>query len=523
MPRKGARCSRRDFVKQAAAFSISAPTALLALGCRSGNLVPRQPIEHRATSPLAEYDALGLAELIRTRQITPSELVEEVSRNMETINPRINAVLPGLFNGQGSRDRARRARGEGRLFGVPVMLKNLIAYRGATIDFGSRLYARAHHAKVVPASEDSALVGSMERAGMIVAGITNSAELGLLDTTEPVLHGATRNPWNPAFTAGGSSGGSAAAVAARIVPLAHGNDGAGSIRIPASHCGVFGLKPSRGRESGSGSATAALSISSDLCLSRSVRDTAAFLSEVESHDAPDLPPVGFVRGPSARRLRIALMMEPFQGGPAHSEVDQAVRSAAALCHELGHRIEEVPLPIAGQEFMDAFIGLWATTTLRLEQLVVDWLGNGTQPEEVLEAWTLGLISMAKARGREVCILRALDAFAKASAQMEAFFRDHDVMLSPVLRVAPFPLGWHDPSGNFGTIMERFLDAVGYTPLQNATGMPGMSVPLHWTADGLPVGVQFSAWRGAEVTLLELAYELEQARPWAHRTPQVAVR
>lgn len=510
-------CSRREFLKQIAALSVCPLPALSSLGCRAG-----RDDSATATVPFAGYDGLGLAELVRAGRVTPRELVEEVFRRTRKVNPQINAVVEGLLEDQAVLERAKQPLGTGLLTGVPVMLKNLADYRGAAVDFGSRLHALAIERGVAPAAETSALVDAMERSGMIITGITNSAEFGLIDTTEPVLHGPTLNPWQRRYSAGGSSGGSAAVVAAGIVPLAHGNDGAGSIRIPASHCGVFGLKPSRGRERGSGSATAIFNISSDLCLSRSVRDTAAFLSEIEKRDDPGLPPVGFVRAPSSRRLRIALMTESFHGVAAHPEVNRGVHTAAALCQDLGHAVDEVPLPIAGEEFMDAFIGLWATTALRFEAMVAE-LGEGTKPESVLEPWTMGLIAMARTRGREACLLRALDVFTRVGAQMETLFRRYDVMLSPVLRVPPFPIGYHDPSGDFDVIMERVLDAVAYTPLQNATGMPGMSVPLHWTADGLPVGVQFSAWRGAEAMLLALAYELEGARPWFRRTPPVTVQ
>ncbi|WP_456425815.1 amidase family protein [Rhodocaloribacter sp.] len=516
--------SRRDFLKHVTALSIAAPTSLLTLSCRS-----RAPGSSErsttgpATSLLFEHDGVGLAELIRTRQITPTELVEEVLRQIEALDPSINAVVPALFDPELARNRAEQALGQGLLAGVPVMLKNLTDYRAARIDFGSRLYARAYARGAGPRPESSAIADAIEDAGMIVTGITNSAELGLLDTTEPILHGATCNPWNCEYTAGGSSGGSAAVVAARIVPLAHGNDGAGSIRIPAAHCGVFGLKPSRGREVGSGNATGILNLSSELCLSRSVRDTAAFLSVVENRGASDLPPVGFVEGPSARRLRIAVVTKSLQGAAPDPEVERGVGSAAELCEELGHTVEETTLPVDGGGFMDAFIGLWATTTLRLEALVAEWLGKGTDPADVLEPWTVGLIALAEARGRETCLLRAMEAFATANARMEALFDDYDVLLSPVLRVPPFRLGVLDPTQEFGVLMEHFMDDVGYTPLQNATGMPGMSVPLHWTTDGLPVGIQFSAWRGHERTLLELAYELEQARPWSGRIPAIAVQ
>ena len=508
--------SRREFLAQAATFSAWQLSGLACLGCR-------EPVDSPATFEFGKYDGLGLADLVRTRQVAPWELVEAVIHHTRRINPQLNAVVEGLLDPQAARARAKSSLGNGLLHGVPVMLKNLVEYRGARIDFGSRLHALAIQRNVAPAAETSPLVDAMERSGMIITGITNSAELGLIDTTEPILHGPTRNPWNTKYTAGGSSGGSAAVVAAGIVPLAHGNDGAGSIRIPASHCGVFGLKPSRGRERGSGTASGVLNISSDLCLSRSVRDTAAFLSEIEKREDADLPPVGFVRGPAAKRLKIALVVESASGVAPHPEVDRGVRSAAALCRDLGHEVDEVALPIAGLEFTDAFIGLWATTALGFEEMVVQWLGEGTKPADVLEPWTIGLIALAKKRGREASLLQAVDVFTRVGTQMEAFFHDYDVMLSPVLRVPPFLIGHHDPAGDFDTIMERVLDAVAYTPLQNAAGMPGMSVPLHWTADGLPVGVQFSAWRGAEAMLLALAYELETARPWFDRRPPVTVR
>ena len=465
---------------------------------------------------------MGLARLIRAGEISPHELVEEVLRQVDLLNPSINAVVESLFDRQLARTRARQPLGQGRLAGVPVMLKNLASYGAARIDFGSRLYARAFERGTAPAAETSAFVEAMDAAGMIVCGITNSAEFGLIDTTEPVLHGATRNPWNRDYTAGGSSGGAAAVVAAGIVPLAHGNDGAGSIRIPAAHCGVFGLKPSRGRETGAGSSSASLNIASDLCLSRSVRDTAAFLAEVEKRDDSDLPPVGFVEGPSKRRLRIGVVTRSLRGAPADPDVERGVHSAAVLCEGLGHTLEEIVLPIDGREFTDAFIGLWATTTLHLEPLVAEWLGDAARPEDVLEPWTRGLIALAKSTGREACILRAMDVFGRASAQMESLLGDYDVMLSPVERVPPFRLGVHDPTLDFDLLLDRFLDAVAYTPLQNAAGMPAMSVPLHWTAQDLPVGVQFAAWRGQEKMLLELAYALEAARPWSQRRPPIAV-
>ena len=504
--------SRRSFLKQAGALALGTASGLSLLRCAPG----AQP----AVTDLTSFDGIGLAELIRRGEITPLELVEDVVRRVEEVNGPINAVLTSLFDVDKARVRAQSELGDGPLSGVPVMLKNLISYEEAAIDSGSRLMARMRR-NGVPQLETSPLVAAMEDSGMIVTGITNSPEMGLIDTTEPMLHGPTRNPWNPDYTAGGSSGGTAAAVAAGIVALAHGNDGGGSIRLPASQCGVFGLKPTRARELGSGGSDL-LNISNNLCLSRSVRDTAAFLSVVENRSLPDLPPVGYVEGPSSKHLRIALMMEGFQGVPVHPEVEQGVLSAADLCRGLGHEVVEVPLPIDGEEFIDAFIGFWASRTVYLEALVAAYLGEGTDPSEVLEPWTLGLIRMGKDRGPEACVERATDVFTRANQAVSNLFGEHDVMLSPVLRTPPYPIGYHWPMGDFETMLERVLDSVAYTPLQNAVGMPGMSVPLHWTVDNLPVGVQFSAWRGGDATLLELAYELEEASPWSDRRPPIHV-
>jgi amidase len=307
------------------------------------------------------------------------------------------------------------------------------------------------------------------------------------------------------------------------VPLAHGNDGGGSIRIPSCQCGVFGLKPTRGRELGNGAmggGNEALNISSDLCLSRSVRDTAAFLDVVENKNHPTLHPVGFVAGPSKKRLKIALVLEAFNGKLPDPAVEKATRAAAKLCSQLGHHVDESKLPIDGPDFIDAFIGFWASDTVSLEAQVAKLLGKDVKPQDVLEPWTLGLIEMAKRRGPDACVQRAIKVFGEVSAQLEKMFQSYDVILSPVMREPPYPIGWHDPSVDFKTLLPRVTDVVGYTPLHNAAGTTAMSVPLGWTSDGLPVGTQFAAWRGGETTLLHLAYELEGAHPWAGKHPRI---
>jgi amidase len=511
---------RRAFLKQTALFSLAAAGDSLLNASAMFSAQMKQ-----AQSELAKYDALGIAELIRKKQITALEAVEDVIRRIERVNPQINAVLTKNFDLEKARARARQISGEGMFAGAPVMLKNLTQYKDARIDSGSRLSARYLEKGGVVAQQNSPLVDAMERAGMIITGICNSPELGLIDSTEPILHGPTRNPWKTDFTSGGSSGGSAAAIAAGIIPLAHGNDGGGSIRVPASQCGVFGLKPSRRRELGNGigargGGIEALNISNNLCLSRSVRDTAAFLNAVENKNDPNLPPVGFISGPSKKRLKIALVLEALNGKQPHPEVEKAIRSTAKLCEKLGHKIEEVKPDINGAEFTDAFTGLWASGTVRLEQQAEQWLGKGTKLEDVLEPWTLGLIELAKRRGVQACWQKAIAEFGKTAASVEKLFQTYDVILSPALRNPPHKIGWHDPRVEFNTLLARVFDDVGYTPLHNACGTPAMSAPLYWTPDGLPVGSQFAAWRGGEATLLHLAYELEAARPWAKKRAPV---
>jgi amidase len=500
--------NRRRFLKQSAAFSLLVAHPGLAAQAK------------RQLARLASYDALGLADLLKTRKVSPLELVDDVIRRVGLVNSKINAVLTKNLDFERVRERARTHAFEGMFAGVPVMLKNLQDYKDANIDSGCRLFARAIARLGNVNRQNSPLVDAMERSGMIIAGITSSPELGLIDTTEPVLHGPTRNPWNLNHTAGGSSGGTAAAIAAGIVPLAHGNDGGGSIRIPASQCGVFGLKPTRSRELGNGGGMATLNIASNLCLSRSVRDTAAYLSVVENRENRLLAPVGFVSGSNKKRLKIALVIDTIEGKKPHPEVEKATNSAARLCEKLNHKIEPIKLGFNGEEFIDAFIGLWSTSTMGLESMAKQLLGDGIKLEEVLEPWTLGLMELAKKRGAENCVQRATKVFGEITTSVEKIFQSYDVILSPVMTNPPFKIGWHDPRVEFDTLMRRVIDDVGYTPLHNACGTTAMSVPLNWSSDGLPIGSQFAAWRGGETTLLQLAYELEEAQPWARRRPPI---
>ncbi len=510
--------NRREFLQQSAALALAATSAAL---------LSEEPVGAQTklrTSALAGYDATGLAELIRQKKITPLELVEDTLRRIEQLNPQLNLVLTKNFDVEKARARAKSNLGDGPFAGVPILLKNIVEYKDADIDFGSRLYAQgiAKHGRLHKAS--SPFIQAVEQAGFIVVGITNAPEFGLIETTEPTLHGAAHNPWNTAYTTGGSSGGSAASVAAGIVPLAHANDGGGSIRIPACQCGVFGLKPTRKREltpfTIGALANDVAGINSDLCVSRTVRDTAAYLNVVENKHNDKLPPVGMIGGPASKRLKIALVLESINGKRPDPEVEQAIRASAKLCESLKHKVEEVKLPINGAELTEAFLGYWSAGTVGLDQEIEQMLGKGVKREDVLEPWTIGLMELGRKRGLFQAVGRANKAFTEAAAALEGLFKNYDVILSPVLRIPPYKLGYHDPRMNFDTLLARVLDEVAYTPLHNACGTPAMSAPLYWTRSGLPIGSQFAAWRGGEATLLQLAYELEAARPWAKKRPAI---
>ena len=503
---------RRRFLHElaAVALTVTAPPAVF----------PQTKIK---PSELARYDAVALAELVQRKQITPLELVEDVLRRIEQVNPQLNAVLPKLFDTALAKARAVQPVGASALSGIPLLLKNIAQYKDADIDFGSRMNKQAIAKSRRLFKANSPFMNAVEQAGLIVTGVTNAPEFGLIDSSESLAWGAARNPWNPAFTTGGSSGGSAAAVAAGIVPLAHANDGGGSIRIPASQCGVFGLKPTRRRELAGFTegmmAADAIGIASDLCVSRTVRDSAAFLNIVERKDAAA---VGFVSGPSSKRLKIALALDGLNGKAADPEVEKAIRATAKLCESLKHSVAEIKLPFNGAELTEAFLGYWAAGTVGLDGEIEKLLGKGVARADVLEPWTIGLMELGRKRGLFQIVGTATKAFNAAAAQLETVFKSYDVILSPVLRKPSFKLGEHDPRVAFDTLMERVLDTAVYTPLHNLCGTPAMSVPLYWTKDSLPVGSQFAAWRGGDAMLLGLAYELEAARPWKQRKPAISV-
>jgi amidase len=493
---------RRGFLKT----SLGA-AAWLAGGCADPGV--RRPRPAAGEDPLARLDALAQAELVRSGEATAGELIQAAMRRHASL-PALNAVVTTSFD----RALARAARSlAGPFAGAPYLLKDLTDYEGVRCTQGSRLSLERVSQRTEP------FVAEVEAAGLVVLGKTNTPEFGLLPSTEGLALGAARNPWSLGHSTGGSSGGAAAAVAAGVVPVAEASDAGGSIRIPASCCGVFGLKPSRGRMLADADGAPG-SLEAHHCVSRSVRDSAWLLAATERRDggAP-WAPVGVVHAPSARRLRIAWSTRSTLGEEPDPEVRAATEAAALLCAELGHTVVEAAPALSGEAFVEHFMTLWGHgPALLVEQLEAE--GAGAAALALLEPWTLGLAE--EYRGKPLGSLAAASRhFAEVARTVDAFFAEADVWLTPVVASPPPALGELAPDVPYATLRERCIRYVAYTPVHNVAGTPAMSVPLAWSAAGLPIGAQFAARAGDEPTLLALAYELEAARPWRERWPALA--
>jgi amidase len=472
------------------------------------------------SSEIAELDAIAQAELVRRRDVAPIDLVDAAIARIEKINPQINAVITPLF--ERARDAARGGVADGPFRGVPYLLKDLLAlYEGAPLNAGS-----ASMRGFVP-DHDSELVARLKRAGLIIVGKTNTPEFGLLPTTEPRLFGPTRNPWDTGRIAGGSSGGSAAAVASGMVAMAHANDGGGSIRIPASCCGVFGLKPTRARNPlGPDFGDLMNGLATEHAVTRSVRDSAALLDATSGPDVGDpywAPPPArpFLRevGANPGRLLIAFSTGSLTGAPIHPDCVRAVQDAAKLCLDLGHEVAEAAPAIDGERFSRAFLTVWSVGCARGMEGNAILSGRTPRLEEFEElTWALAEQGRTVSASNYLLTVTVLQGIAR---QVARFLTKYDIWLTPTLAEPPLPLG------SFGARpddplygLRRAVAFVPYTPICNVTGQPAMSVPLHWNADGLPIGTHFMGRFGDEATLFRLAAQLEVARPWAGRRPQV---
>lgn len=498
-----------------------------------------------------QYDGLGLAELVRRKEISPRELVEEAIARVEAVNPRLNAVIHTMYDH--ARGLADSDLPDGPFVGVPFLLKDLLShYAGHPMRFGSRAMSD------YVSDQTSALVSRFMATGVIPFGKSNTPELGLEPFTEPEIFGPTHNPWDPARSPSGSSGGSAAAVAARIVPMASGGDGGGSIRTPSSACGVFGLKPSRGRNPcGLDKLLRWQGAVAEHVITRSVRDSAAMLDATCGFraDGPASLPTSLdaalYSAPSPERpfvdqvttepgtLRVAYTTQSLLGSHVDRECVAGVEATAALLEELGHQVTRAAPHLDRKAFAQAFIVMVCTEAAAD---IAEWTalrgGRPVKDDEIeLGTRTMRLLGSSFS-GMEFNL--ACRQLARISERVQSFFTRYDVLLTPTLGKPPPLIGAHKPTsvetvvlrgitamragpvikrgGLVEQLASRTFDFLAYTPLFNVTGQPAMSMPLHWTETGLPVGMHFVARHGDEATLFRLAGQIERARPWVDRKP-----
>jgi amidase len=469
---------------------------------------------------LKYLDATALAELVRKKEVKPIELVNDTIERIEKLNPALNAVITPMY--ELARTAAESQLPDGPFTGVPFLLKDILAsYKGVPMSMGSKVL-KQH----VP-DHDSEIVRKYKGAGLITVGKTNTCEFGLLPTTEPEAFGATRNPWNANYSPGGSSGGSAAAVGSRMVPMSYGNDGGGSIRIPASCCGVFGLKPTRGRISMAPDFGDVMGgLVSEHAITLSVRDSAALLDATAGCLQGDpywAPPIAqpFMRevGADAGRLRIAFSTKALMNVPIHEDCVRAVKDAALLCESLGHSVEEASPAVMGSAFADAFLVKWAAGAASIVKSLVKTLGLSQGHFEKL---TWSFYELAHSYDAADYLI-AEQTMHHVSRDIASFFEKYDLWLTPTPGHPPVRLGSFDPTpDNPLNGLHQAAVFSAFTAVCNATGQPAMSVPLYWNAQGLPIGAHFIGRFGDEATLFRLASQLECARPWKDRRPPLCV-
>jgi amidase len=463
-------------------------------------------------------DALGLAAWVRDGEVTAAELLDAAIARVEQRDPAINAVVIRAF--EEGRKAIEAGLPAGPFRGVPWLLKDLYAaWKGVRLTNGSRFFAQN------APDFDTELVTRYRRAGLVFFGRSASPEFGVTTSTESILFGQTRNPWNRELMAGGSSGGAAAAVAAGILPAAHASDGGGSIRVPASCCGLFGLKPTRARvpagprvgEGWSGMSTAH-------ALTRSVRDSAALLDATQGPGPGDpywAPPPARAYleevGADPGRLRIALQTDAFNGAATDPECAAAAHDAAELCRSLGHVVEEASLRVDRDAMGRATQVIIAANTRASLLARAAELGRDFTADDV-EPLTLSMVERVKSSDA-TDYARAIQVIHGIGRQVAAFFERFAVLLTPTMATPPLPLGRLALTrSDLQGLTEDLGRTIGFTQLFNVSGHPAMSVPLVWNAAGLPIGVQFAGRFGDEATLFRLAAQLEAARPWFMRRP-----
>ncbi|MDG4664876.1 amidase [Mycobacterium sp. 236(2023)] len=453
---------------------------------------------------LGDLDAVGLVTALRAGTVSPLELVDAAIARTEKVNPALNALAFQAYD----RARVRGAQHQpygGFFDGVPSFIKDNVAVAGMPTMEGTDAW------EPVPATENGDFARAYLATGLVPLGKTQLSEFGFSAVAEHARLGAVRNPWNTQHTAGASSSGSGAFVAAGVVPIAHANDGGGSIRIPASCNGLVGLKPSRGRlPLDKNMRQMPLRIVANGVVTRSVRDTAAFYREMEKVYAnPKLPPIGDITAPGAQRLRVAVCTRSISREAA-PEVGELTLKTAALLERLGHRVEVIDNPIP-KRFIDDFLLYWSFLAFALVRGGHRTFGSSFDRER-LDNLTRGLEEHAARNLHKVplAIVR-LSRVRRITSRLQSTY---DVLLTPTLAETPPSVGYLDPTAPYEQIIDRLVDWVAFTPLQNVTGEPAISLPVGQSESGLPIGMMFGAGVGEEARLLELAFELEQAQPWA---------
>ena len=488
----------------------------------------------------AQFDATGLAELVAAKEVSRVELWQSATSAIAALDAELNAVVHQFD------PPIERTNSEGPFAGVPFLLKDLHgALFGTPLSMGSRLYQDYR------CGADSELVNRLLEAGLVMIGRSNSPEFGLMAATEPVLHGPTKNPWDLRLTAGGSSGGAAAAVASGMVPMAHASDGGGSIRIPAACCGVFGLKPTRARPpQGPEASERWLGRMVEHVISRSVRDSAVALDATEGpeltslyHAPPLARPYASEMHQTLRPLRIAFTTEPLLPGTPHADCRRAVEEVASLCESLGHHVEEARPVMDAQSFARDYVTVSGASVAAELALAERKIGRSASFEDLEPAtWLLRFLGEATTGAQAIAAHVELQARAR---EVLRFYEPYAVLLTHTLGSPPVPHGRFRSQG-FEKRMHRMVakrklrrvlripavvesvaskvfEFIPFTPVANITGQPAMNVPLVWNEAGLPIGTMFTGRFGDEATLFQLAFQLEEARSWMHRRPPAPLR
>ncbi len=451
---------------------------------------------------LGDYDAVDLARLIASKKVSAPEVADAAIARAERLDPALNAIASERFV-QARLDAANLAGGV--FAGVPTFVKDNTPLAGTTTNHGSA----AVHSK--PAQKSGVYTKQYMAQGFVCLGKSSLPEFGLNASTEFADDEPTHNPWHTEYSCGASSGGSAALVAAGVVPIAHANDGGGSIRIPAACCGLVGLKPSRGRHIVPESAQAMpIDIISEGVVTRSVRDTATFHAEAEKYyQNPKLPPLGLVEGPNEKRLRIGVVIDSITGSATDADTRAAVEKTAEMLSKSGHAVEAIPIP-ASSRFETDFLLYWGLLAFALRsggKRIIDPSFDASR----LDGLTNGLGTSFKRNFFR--LPTALYRLNKSRRETADLFKTYDALLTPVLAHTTPKLGYLSPAIPFEELIVRLTRYASFTPLANITGDPAISLPVSQSEEGLPVAVQFSAGRGGERTLLELAYEIESEQPW----------